>query len=354
MKKYKAFLTGVFVSLFFNQIIVAQVDSTVASIRMNFAVPDAPAFKILGIQPDNILRPATTQELAISLSEPFLSSKFPSAVAMEFSPYLTIAGSSLTLRNYQESSIKRILYRTRISVASRRSTSIGDTTILAFGLRFTLLDESDLRLDKDYIDKIYSYNDSILALESRIRDHFRDTIPPFAINVKEAQDSIAIATRELDSKIAAVREEAKLRNWNKSIIEAGIAIAGASPESTRARGIVGTRAAFWFVGAGSFSTWGQWVLGLNTTLRRNSAGKFSAIDGALSGRIYAGENIYKGYVQFESEIQDHELKNLLLIGGEARLFGTFWIDYAAGIQKAGSNPVTFTSNLNVRMGTPWN
>jgi hypothetical protein len=328
---------------------------------MNFAVPDAPAFKILDSQPDNIMRPATTQELAVSLSDPFINRELPSALAIEFSPYLTIGGSSLTLKSYQESFLSRLLYHTRISIASQRSTSTGDTTVLAFGLRFTLLDESDLRLDKDYIDKIYSYNDSLLAIDSRIKDHFRGRGPGFQTKtqvekdsiLKIEADSIKIADRLLEESIVAVHELAKLRNWNKPIIEVGLAISGSSSESKVTKGIIGTRAAMWFVGAGNIDTWGQWVLGLNTTLRRNESGKFSAFDGTLSSRIYAGENIYKGLIQFESEIHDGNLRNLLQLGGEVRFYEILWLDYTAGILKAGSDPITFTSSLNIRMGTPW-
>lgn len=88
-------------------------------------------------------------------------------------------------------------------------------------------------------------------------------------------------------------------------------------------------------------------------LRRNASGEFSTVDGSLSSRIYVGENVYKGFIQFESEIQDGTLKNLAQLGGEARLYGLIWIDFSAGIQKAGSDKPTFTSSFNIRMGTPW-
>jgi hypothetical protein len=130
MKTINCLVTYVLFLLMISHQAQSQVDSTVASIRMNFAVPDAPAFKILGTQPDHIMRPSTTQELAVSLGEPFLDSKLPSAFAAEFSPYLTISGSSLTLRGYQESAIKRILYHTRVSVASQRSKAAGDNAVL--------------------------------------------------------------------------------------------------------------------------------------------------------------------------------------------------------------------------------
>jgi len=341
-------------------VLLAQPDSTIQSVRMQFAVPDAPAFKILGTQADNILRPSTTQELAVALSDPLINSSLPSALALEFSPYLVIGGSSLTLRSYQESALQRILYHTRLSIASQRGKTTGDTTLLALGLRFTLLDESDLRLDESYIAKIFSFNDSVLALQTRIKDHFRGPAPSFIVKSKaerdsidaKAKDSTDIATRALDSSITLEREVAKKRNWNKPIIEFGIALAGASAESTGTQGIIGTRAAMWLVGAANLGSWGQLVLGLNSRLRRSSSGSFSTIDGALSSRLYVGENAYKGFVQVESQIQDGTLRDLFQLGGEIRLYGVVWLDYSAGTQKVGSDPLKFTSSFNIRMGTP--
>jgi hypothetical protein len=298
--------------------------------------------------------------LAISLADPFLASKIPSALALEFSPYLMIGGSSLSLKSYQESALKRILYHTRVSLGTQRS---GDTTFVAVGLRFTLLDESDLRLDNDYISKVFSLNDRALDITSRIRDHFRGPAPVYVALPKNQRDSIdrlvgdsiaveAAATQMLDSSIAAERETAKLRNWNKPIVEVGLAFAGASSDSMHLSGIVGTKAALWLVGAGGIDDWGQWVIGLNATLYRKDSGKFSGVDGSLSSRLYAGENAYKGFIQFESQIADGDLQNLMQLGGELRLYGIIWADFSAGVQKTGSNKPTFTSNFNLRFGTP--
>lgn len=339
----------------------AQPDSAVASIRMNFAVPDAPAFKLLHAQPDNLMRPGTTQELAVSLAEPIFNNKLPSGFAVELSPYLLIGGSSLTLKSYQESALQRILYHTRVSVASLRSAATGDTTTLAIGVRFTLLDESDLRLNSDYINAIYSYNDSITQLISRIRDQYRGAGPEFQLKPQAEQDSImrivnnaiAVATRELDNAITSERERAKLDDWNKPIVEVGLALAGESADSIGARGIVATKAALWFVGAGNLSSWGQWVIGLNAAVRRNGLAELSIVDGAFSTRVYAGENVHKGYLQFESQINDGNLENLVQLGGETRMYEMLWLDFSVGIRKATMEQAVFTSNVNVRLGTPW-
>lgn len=337
-----------------------ELDLKVSSIRMNYAIPDAPAFKILNTQPDNIMRPSTTQELAVSMADPFLGQKLPSAFALEFSPYLTIGGSSLTLKDYQTSAVTRILYHTRVSIASQRSTVTNATTVLAFGLRFTLYDDSDLRLDTTYINKLYDLNDLLVSKVSGIRGHFRPPSPIFVEMSQEqkdsieslVQDSLSVAARTIDSKIAAEREQVIKGNWNKTIVEAGLAIAGASADSTSLSGIVGKRAEFWLVAAGAIDRWGQWVLGLNTALGRRDNGRLSRVDGSLSSRLYVGENAYKGFIQFESEIVDGTLQNLVQLGGELRLYEIVWADFSAGFMKMASNKPTFTSNFNIRFATP--
>jgi hypothetical protein len=328
---------------------------------MNYAIPDAPAFKALNIQPSEIMRPSTTQELALILSNQALGSSLPSAFALECSPYLMIGGESLTLKQYQESVLDRVLYHTRISVASQRGGITGDTTRLSFGIRFTLLDESDLRLDKHYINQIYSFNDSLLAMESRIRDYFRRPGPVYyglsdvqkdSINTL-VSDSTRIATKALEDSISVERENAIKRNWNKPIVEVGLAVAGYSADSVHTSGIIGDKAALWLVAAGNIQEWGQWVIGANGSLRRNNQGDMSVLDGSLGARMYAGSNTVKGFMELSWQAKESFLPMYLYqIGTELRVYSVFWVNLSAGVESVNGGGTKFTSTIDVRIGTP--
>lgn len=359
---HKAKLIGLFsVLLILSSESYAQYDSALSAYRTQYAVPDAPAFKVLGAEPGNIMRPSSTREVGVAAANFFINgSHLPSAFAAEFSPYLMIGGNSLTLRSYQRSWIDRTLYHTRISIASQRSSETGNTKQVAGGIRATLLDNSDLRLDEEYIKKLYGYSDSIKNLTVRIRDHIRGPTPVFILKPQREQDSlnvlveasIAERTHAVDSSIVAEREAARGSNWNKPIVELGLALAGSSGDSVGVKGIVASTAALWLVGAGEIGSWGQWILGASAKLERDSLGHFERFEGPLAIRGYAGENSYKAYLQAEANwIGPLPNRYLAELGGEADIYAGLWVEFAIGVEKReGTDPV-LTSKFNVRLGS---
>jgi len=145
--------------------------------RVNFSIPDAPAFKLLGADPSNILKPASVRELAIGFSE-FLGSDnsiiLTKSFALEFSPGLLIGGKKLTLKNYQKNPW---MYRTRISIATNQSENENKATTLAFGIRVTKTDESDLRTKKNYEEESTRLAKQINDYISIERKRLGPTIP---------------------------------------------------------------------------------------------------------------------------------------------------------------------------------
>ena len=337
------------------------IDSMVAKIRMNYAVPDAPAFKALGIQPDNVMRPSTTQEIAIILANKVLNSGLPSAFALELSPYLAIAGESLTLRQYQESWWKYFLYHLRVSVATERKAASGDTTKVSGGLRITLYDKSDLRLDKNYTSIIYTFNDTLVAIESRIKDSIRGPAPLFnsfpqkmkdSLNALAAQ-SIKIAVKAWEDSIRAYRTNAIKKNWNKPIVEFGTAIVGESSDSTSMNGITEEQAAGWLVAAGGISQWGQWVIGANGALIKNDGGKMSVYEGSFGARLYAGSNDAKVFIgiDWKGKTTAHP-SYLFPLGSELKVYKALWISLSTGIEILSDGGSKLISNIDLRLGTP--
>src|SRR6266480_5313269 len=80
--------------------------------NLDYAVPESPAFKILGTDPDNILRPTSVRTVAISIGNYLLTSGgvIPKNLAVEFSPLL--ANPYTNLAQYNQN---KFWYRMRLS-----------------------------------------------------------------------------------------------------------------------------------------------------------------------------------------------------------------------------------------------
>ena len=91
--------------------------SLVKNLRLNFAVPDMPAFQLLGTNPSHILRPSTPREFAVMASDFGLNNDFalPSSFAAEIAPFILFKSNNLTLSEYDKHSE---LYSLRVSVGT--------------------------------------------------------------------------------------------------------------------------------------------------------------------------------------------------------------------------------------------
>ncbi|MEJ7678402.1 MAG: hypothetical protein WKG06_11190 [Segetibacter sp.] len=125
---------------------------TLSKLKLNFAVPDMPAFKSLGTESSDLLRPSTVQALAITTSEFYQDRKLllPQAFAMEISPSLLINAKKgpVELRKYAK---RAVLNSLRFSLGSSKDSSLSPSgRNLSFGLRISLIDKGDLTTDTSY------------------------------------------------------------------------------------------------------------------------------------------------------------------------------------------------------------
>lgn len=128
-------------------------------------VPDAPAFAILGITPENVVRPKTPEDIVANiLNARDQDGNQQVGLAMDFVPYTLLAGTQVTLENYQSSYLVRFLSRTQTSVAMAKGTDNNDKAErLAFGLRFTPWLRNDPRQDKELLDCLIDETKDSLA-----------------------------------------------------------------------------------------------------------------------------------------------------------------------------------------------
>lgn len=142
MKKHASIVVFLLLSLFgrFQAAGQVQPDSTLMEkYLLDFVVPDMPAFKALGSDPSNLLRPSDIKKFAAMLT-PFYSNNtgvIPKNFAAEFAPW-KMAPNKWTLQEYTNSAYKRFLYRSSFSLGT-----INDTTKfpakLAIGYRVSFL-----------------------------------------------------------------------------------------------------------------------------------------------------------------------------------------------------------------------
>jgi hypothetical protein len=171
--------------------------------NVDMSVPESPAFTVLGVTPETVIRPTSPRAFATSLLNGVdQHGNFQSGLAMDFVPYLLVAGDDLTLRKYQTSQIVRLLSRTQFSFATTKGATEDDKSMrLALGLHLTLWDRGDPRTDDDLL---------------RCLSGFR--LPQIInLNDEAANEAARQAALEFNNALSIrCREEAKERNWNAS------------------------------------------------------------------------------------------------------------------------------------------
>ncbi|MBL7879823.1 MAG: hypothetical protein JNN23_08175, partial [Chryseobacterium gambrini] len=142
----------IFLLLIFPVLVLAQnpSDSLVKNYKLNFALPDNPAFKALGTEPSNILRPSLTQDFSFVASE-FFDGKnliIPTSFGVEVSPILLMNTETMTLSEFR----KHNAWKTsRFSLGTFKDSL--KTRNISFGYRITIINKGDLRTDKEDLEE---------------------------------------------------------------------------------------------------------------------------------------------------------------------------------------------------------
>jgi hypothetical protein len=312
--------------------------------QVDFAVPDAPAFKLLQVDESAILRPQNVRDLTLALAG-FRGNNnafvVPKQLGVEASPGLLIGAGHLKVTDYDA---QRFLYAMRFSgAASRDSLNRGQ---LAAGVRFSLKDEQDLRkLGAAGSDT------AVTRLTGRMRDIYvaaRIRIgPPPAPLVLTADEQNAI--KALSDSIKSYWAD---HYWNATSVEVAFA--------ARARAIDSLghdpkmdEVAGWFTYANGLQGWGQLLVGLKVGTARDSAGSFRPSN-TLAARFYVGSNAVKGFIEGQQAVSSKtDAQWLFNSGVELRLPNIGWINASAGYSSAvGNAKPRLVSSFKFKAGVP--
>ena len=322
--------------------------SPVRLVTLDLAVPDSPAFAVLGLSPETVVKPASPRELATTvLNGVDRRGNLQSGLAVDFAPLFLFGGRGLTYDDYRRSGGTRVLARTQISFATAKGVTSGDQSLrLAFGTRTTLWDKGDPRLDESLLECL---------------DGIPIPPPTTALLTQAAQDAyVAKATAERRPAVEGCHQAFKRRRWNASSLAVGLAPAWQSP--------TGESGDLVYAGA---AVWATLALGLSTTRPagngappvvrpfgqvivqgryrnkelvpdKNTTGAFFEQDSAAVGlRVLLGAADRAAVI--ESEVARHSPKGgesatsvRLSVGAQLKLADNVWASLAFGATRGGS------------------
>lgn len=357
---------------------------------LNFSVPDMPAFKALGADPSNLLRPSDIQKFALSLS-PFYSNGqgvIPRNFAVEFSPG-KLASKNWTLEDYGK---RRFWYNSSFSIGAIVDSG-NVSSKLAVGYRFSIVrKKDDLLLNAAKRREVFiAQQQEQLALREFKNNWIvivHKEVPPaeraqygkdhdaefwdFAENkaeeyLKENPDTALQASYDTFKKgydkdkkqyytaVDSLIEKFKSEHWNTTRLDGAIAWVGQSRDSLIRN-----------AGFASFNTWVTWALGIGKSSQLLLGGSFSlprsefkdttAINATLNVRYYLGTASFRGFAETQFQYQNYDgfEKSLLFnFGTEFRIAKSIWIVAEAGIDNylKEKDPFSaFIASINLRYG----
>jgi hypothetical protein len=201
----------------------------IGQLDSDLSVPESPAFVALGINPEDVTRPATPREFATSLLSAIdKEGHFQVGFALDTAPYVLARGSDFDLAEYRSGdgfSLTRLLARTQLSIAVAKGTSSDDeATRLGVGLRLTPWSEGDPRLDSRLLACLLGVSeiprgDRGAALEGASEI----PLPQPGDTLDDWEGRLDAAEAEMEAKTEACVAAAEARNAHASGWDLGLA-----------------------------------------------------------------------------------------------------------------------------------
>jgi hypothetical protein len=181
----------------------------------DWLIPESPAFSVLNVTPQSVTRPSSPRELAVALLNSLDANNNPQqGVAIDTTPYLLLAGDSITIADYRNDYLTRILSRSQLSLATTKGQNDADKAFrAAASVRATLWDLGDPRLDKQ-LDRCFESMPF-------------PPLPPLPPGAESDPETIRRMEQQrtdaLKPLAASCRKESRQRNWNRSAWDIAVA-----------------------------------------------------------------------------------------------------------------------------------
>jgi hypothetical protein len=374
----------------------AQSSSTLQQFQVDVAVPESPAFVLIGGTPSNLLRPTLMRDFSAGLSN-FASKDgtvaTPQNLGVEAAPAMLFYGRRLSLADYRKSPV---LYRLQASVAINTATNRDAPNQIALGVRTSLLNGTDPRMDRTYQQSIDSVTAELLKVNRAMYDiesggtkvdnpeelvdeptgdktpRTRDTVNVVAchrdLERGDEMSCVVTAATKQDPAAATIpleRQRERLndilrdrrrrwedQHWNARSLD----VAGGGKVANRdslGNDPAVQAVSVWTTYANPLATWGQWLVGGSLGWQRNAVTDNLRPQPTLSTRIYVGENQHRGYVEAEKRFNDPDRDGLVNLGGELRLRNSVWASVSAGLMfRPGDQKNRLVTGFTVRAAGP--
>jgi len=333
--------------VFATAVCLAQLPGTVGAYKVDFAVPDMPAFKALGADPSELLRPSDPKAFALMLADQTSTFRLiPQSFAAEFAPARLFSAGKLTVGEYTSHAA---LYNARVSLGSlRRSDSTGGSAV-AGGVRMTLGNSSDfVRHVVDLRDGVYGRASRDFRQANRAR---RDSLPDTTFTRLQNDYADSLARDSVDRRIGPIRDKYR-DNWNGSTFDVAYAISFESPDSFT-HGLAPARHLAWISWSLPVVSWLQGVAGANGAYSRPDSAWVFDYSGAL--RLAGGINEFKLNLDGQYKHDGAEGRTVWLVGfgAEVMVFSGGWVDFALNWEKdATGGGVRFVPGIKYRYTMP--
>jgi hypothetical protein len=342
--------------------------------KVDFTVPDFPAFKVLDEEPSDLLKPSIPQVISFIISnipDP-QNLSLPGSFAAEIAPWQLIRYNKVTLREYRDNAF---LNSIRISIGTSERN---DTINLGMGLKFTFINKGDLRTNPDYITENLKKLRNREIYKETLREQYQsenpfkptypvtDTIPEHE-KIYEQELAEYFKERErfvmdnsgfkkyneaLEKEFEALKREYEENNWNKEKLDFAFGVLGSSPD-TLAQNVRFNKFAGWLTYSSSFNDWTQYLIGTNVNYFKGS----DKVNFNLSVRLYAGVNWAKGFIEGQYGKNNVSKTETILasLGAEIKVFEGYWLTYYAGLENNYFNSQktsNFESHFDMRYTVP--
>jgi hypothetical protein len=197
----------------------------VANLDLN--TPESPAFAVLDLTPQTVLRPSSPKEFVTGLLNGLdKNGNFQTGLAIDTAPYLLFNGQNVNLDNYKNSRWTRFITRTQFSFAVAKGTSNDDPTAkLALGLNLTLHDAGDPRIYRPG-----KKGDVLTCFDQRLNYNLKPVGPQLPgesdadhAAKKEAFQAEVLKASKAKDVAEQCREEGRKANWNQASWTVGFA-----------------------------------------------------------------------------------------------------------------------------------
>lgn len=378
---------------------------------LDFSVPDMPAFKALGTDPSEILRPSDVKKFSAMISPFYSGGKgvIPKNFALEFAPW-KLASKGWTLSDFNGNFWKRFAYRSSFSLGTVND-STEYSTKLGIGYRVSFLSkradiyraaeirneifsdsfgqgavQSSWQILTDYWvnnivtpapvtveEKIHYYEkhkkefkEFFLNIDQYLKDHpnpalslnyknfiktYNGTDPDHVFTPDELDDLVQTYGKKIDDFI----EKYKKDNWNASRLDIAMAWVGQSKDSLLSKAQFSSFS-LWLTGALRVHKGGQLLIGFKSSLPRSEKKDSTKFNFTFNLRYYLGTQDFRGFLEAQYQYKKFDVNEkvlLLNLGAEFRLNNNFWIVVSGGIDNylKVDNPFNkFVTSLDLRYG----